>query len=294
MDKNKVFAVMFIFITFLISIGSAISNASYFNSDSKLYNENNSHDINRFISWHEKLDFIFGENNIFSKQFIEIWSFLNRSNTSNISLIEDVQYGNLIQDENKSLYFPEPKKDIKPYAQKAVSLADKTTNFIYIQAPNKVIPGFTNSLVLNYNHANENADEFLKTLNQNNIKTFDLREKLFEQENKDSLFYKSDHHWTTETAFWAFGEIIQKLDESFDLSLDTNNYYRDINNYKITKYNDCYLGSLGRRTGASVSGLDDYTFIEPNFDTDYRLYNMLQSKDDVIKSRKLSRCNQNK
>ena len=283
MDKYKIFAIIFILITYFISIGSVISNATYFSDPSKVYNDAKIKDISKLVTLKEKLSFVFGENNLFSKQLIEIWSLLNSSpTTADISLIEDSQYGNLIKDEKDNLYFPESKKDITTYANKTINLANNIKNFIYIQAPNKVIPGYTNSLVLNYNHANENADEFINLLNKNNIKTYDLRKKLKELDNKDSLFYKTDHHWTTKTSFWAFDEIVNELNSTFNLSIDLEHYYRDLNNYNIKEYENCYLGSLGRRTGKSVAGLDDYTFISPKFPTKYELYNMLQSKNTAI------------
>ena len=52
--------------------------------------------------------------------------------------------------------------------------------------------------------------------------------------------------------------------------------------YNLTEIKECYLGSLGRRVGKSVSGLDDYTFIEPNFKTDYKIYNGVTSKTNPI------------
>ena len=42
----------------------------------------------------------------------------------------------------------------------------------------------------------------------------------------------------------------------------------DINNYRIETYEDRFLGSSGRRTGICYGGLDDFSLIIPEFETD--------------------------
>ncbi|MBR6252537.1 MAG: hypothetical protein IKR04_01670 [Clostridia bacterium] len=272
MNRYNVTAVLFIIIIAVVSIGSVSANAEYIT------------DLSKEETINEVVSYVFGESNAFSKLFITIWSFVNSGNQNDISLIEDAEYVNLIKDENGFLYFPAYKVSVDEYANKTIDLSNMVDNFIYIQAPNKMIDGYTNKLVYNYNFSNENADEFLEKLNDAGVQTYDLRKDLLECGEEEDLFFKTDHHWKTNTAFWAYQKVVSTLNDRFNLDIDSDNYYRNLDNYNIKTYENCYLGSLGRRTGQAISGLDDYTYIEPKYSTNYTLYNMMSSDIEPIKN----------
>lgn len=225
----------------------------------------------------------------FSDEFIYVWSKLQPKNDfAKIKLYDDAEYGVLMQDENDYLYFPAPYVDISEYAEKTVAfskkLKDMNIPYVYIQVPNKIIEGYSNPELCKYNFSNENADEFLQILNDNNVDYLDLREEI-EKDNLDvyELFYKSDHHWNTKAAFWCFQRIVSLLKQEYYFFIDDDNFYTNINNYNQTLKKQSFLGSLGRRVGEAISGLDDYNFIEPNFDTQYSLYNGVVSLNNPIK-----------
>lgn len=272
MNRYNVTAVLFIIIIAVVSIGSVSANAEYIT------------DLSKEETINEVVSYVFGESNAFSKLFITIWSFVNSGNQNDISLIEDAEYVNLIKDENGFLYFPAYKVSVDEYANKTIDLSNMVDNFIYIQAPNKMIDGYTNKLVYNYNFSNENADEFLEKLNDAGVQTYDLRKDLLECGEEEDLFFKTDHHWKTNTAFWAYQKVVSTLNDRFNLDIDSDNYYRNLDNYNVKTYENCYLGSLGRRTGQAISGLDDYTYIEPKYSTNYTLYNMMSSDIEPIKN----------
>ena len=272
MNRYNVTAVLFIIIIAVVSIGSVSANAEYIT------------DLSKEETINEVVSYVFGESNAFSKLFITIWSFVNSGNQNDISLIEDAEHVNLIKDENGFLYFPAYKVSVDEYANKTIDLSNMVDNFIYIQAPNKMIDGYTNKLVYNYNFSNENADEFLEKLNDAGVQTYDLRKDLLECGEEEDLFFKTDHHWKTNTAFWAYQKVVSTLNDRFNLDIDSDNYYRNLDNYNIKTYENCYLGSLGRRTGQAISGLDDYTYIEPKYSTNYTLYNMMSSDIEPIKN----------
>lgn len=232
-----------------------------------------------------KTNQIYAENVAHSDFFIDLWS--QTQSASNATLLDDAEYGVIVKDSLGSLYFPVAKKDVTNQAQSLVNFSkiikEKNTPFVYIQAPNKVIEGYTEDIVYEHNFANENADEFLKMLEINNVDALDLRENMAKSDlEKESLFYKTDHHWTTKTAFWAYKEAVSYLNEKYDLKIDKANFYTDINNYNVQTLEKCFLGSLGRRVGKSVAGLDDYDFISPKFETDYELFNGVSLTDSPI------------
>lgn len=113
-------------------------------------------------------------------------------------------------------------------------LPDKAgAQFVYVQAPNKNIRGYTVLPAGADNTANEDADDFLQTVGQYGVDTFDLRETLFSTAtDKESLFFKTDHHWTAPTAFLAYTQLTAMLQERYGLVLDPDGFYTNIENWQ--------------------------------------------------------------
>ena len=67
------------------------------------------------------------------------------------------------------------------------------------------------------------ADQFLEELRQNQVDFLDNREIFADNPEKHySLFYRTDHHWKTEYAFYAFVNIAQKLKRDYSFDIDEN------------------------------------------------------------------------
>lgn len=138
---------------------------------------------------------------------------------------------------------------------------------VYVNAPFKISEADKQLPPGIEDHSNENANRFLRYLEEAGIPTLDLRQNIA-QEGLDhySLFYPSDHHWKAETGFWATGKIISYitgLDESF--AVDSRIF--DLSHYDQTVCEDVFLGSSGRRIGPLYTGFDDITLITPRFET---------------------------
>lgn len=141
-------------------------------------------------------------------------------------------------------------------------------NFLFVMTPTQnskyeeYLPeGYTDSV-------NGPADTFLSFLEEAGVPYLDLREEL--QNDGISVtdaYYVTDHHWTPETGFWAYRKILNKL-EQMDAIDPVDPFYTDAGNYCFETYENTFLGSSGRRTGIYYAGLDDSTFIYPNFETD--------------------------
>lgn len=115
-------------------------------------------------------------------------------------------------------------------------------------------------------YSNQNADNFLFGLKQADIPVYDLREELHASGQKHyEAFFKTDHHWTIETAFWAFGTMVDYLENM--LSVQVPAEYTDLESYYVETWKEKVLGSNGRRTGISYGGLDNITLIYPKFTT---------------------------
>lgn len=117
-------------------------------------------------------------------------------------------------------------------------------------------------------YSNRNADLFLKRISMAGIKYIDLRENIVcDGMSSQDMFYRTDHHWTVPSGLWAAGKIAEGLNRFCGYSIDLSLY--DQTNYSFTKYEKCWLGEQGRKVGAGYVGLDDYTEVKPNFNTNF-------------------------
>ena len=82
-------------------------------------------------------------------------------------------------------------------------------------------------------------------------------------------YYKTDHHWTIESSFWAFQELATYMDLWWGLTPDPA--CLDLDNYTIDTYENLSLGSKGKRTGRYYAGMDDFSVIYPSFETNMSL-----------------------
>lgn len=148
-------------------------------------------------------------------------------------------------------------------------LEDRGINLIYVNAPTKYTEDsvFVNQFGVE-SYSNRNMDLFLNRIMEEGIPCIDLRKNVTDEDkNILSMFYRTDHHWTTESGLWAAKKIANGLNEYCGYHIDPSIY--DINNYNVTRYNNCWLGEQGKKVGATYVGLDDYSEIEPSFETSF-------------------------
>ena len=136
---------------------------------------------------------------------------------------------------------------------------------LYLATPDKYIEGYTTfPRGMPYNYANETADSLLASLNEDGIDYLDYRTLLNRSGIAYSdLFYNTDHHWKVETSFWAFKELVNKLETDYGEVFQNKDKFTDLNNYNQITYKDAHIGSQGKKTGILYAGVDDFTFIYP-------------------------------
>lgn len=216
-----------------------------------------------------QIDAYYSENFIGKFGFVNLYGaiqkWLGKNEVDNFDVVRDEQ-GKL-----HFSYFTTGPNDMSVITQQMVDFKTHLDLFdldlAFIMPPDKFVKGYTTfSEGLPYNYANEGADEFLKALKQHDIDYLDLREGILESGIPASqLFFNTDHHWTPETAFWGFSQVVSFLNEKYGFELDKT--YTDINQYEQILYPQSFLGSLGKRTGAIYAGMDDFTVINPTFET---------------------------
>ncbi len=111
----------------------------------------------------------------------------------------------------------------------------------------------------------EKYDFWCEQMQEKGFPILDLRKELGDK----LYFFKTDHHWEIESSFYANAEIIHKLEETYDLNLDKDNIYTNIEEYDRTLYEESFLGSEGIRTGQYFAGKDDFEVITPRFETEF-------------------------
>ncbi len=84
---------------------------------------------------------------------------------------------------------------------------------------------------------------------------------------KEELFYQTDHHWTIETCFATYQEIIKTIEDEIGWDLNGKSTTNK-NNYLEHRIADSFLGSYGVKVGKYYAGKDDFVILLPDFDTD--------------------------
>lgn len=147
--------------------------------------------------------------------------------------------------------------------------ASRNTPLLYVQAPFKIDPDDPQLPVGTSDYTNQNADHLLNALKQYGVDHLDLRREIKKQGlDHASLFYKTDSHWTTEAAFWAYTTICDVLEKKYGFAID--DAVTDLNQFTKTTYEDIFLGSQGKRVGTLYSGVDDLDVLLPDFETNIR------------------------
>lgn len=184
--------------------------------------------------------------------------------------IEDAAPENrVIQLNNGYLTFLYEAREMESLAGRLIELKQSLDKLriplLYIQAPFKIDkydPQLPKGLK---DTTNQNADAFLSDIH-GAVDYIDLREEI----RKDgidhyAMFFKTDHHWKPEAAFWAYGKLRRVLRETYGFQIEEA--YGDFNQYEVKEYKDYFLGSQGKRTGLYYVGTDDISLIYPKFET---------------------------
>lgn len=220
--------------------------------------------------------------NVFGKYaFVEAFGYLQ-----NILGKREVNAFEVIKDEDNSLHmqtFQEGPAPIQEVANNSVSMyqyfKEKKMNYMVLLMPDKFIRG--KSVIEDgypYNYANERLDNYSEVLNENQVPYYDIRNLMETSDlSATQLFFNTDHHWRIETAFMAYQNFLDQLKIQYNLDLDPTGFYRNQENYNFITYPSIFLGSLGRKTGSSYAGTDDFTFVYPKFATDFKMTWTLQT-----------------
>lgn len=114
-------------------------------------------------------------------------------------------------------------------------------------------------------YSNENADAFLWTLEEQGTAYTDLRPLFEENGAYPDWFFRTDHHWRPEAAFFAWQYLAVLLEEEYGFATDPA--FTRADSWERTVLEDFFLGSQGKRVGTLYGGTDDFTLYTPKFAT---------------------------
>lgn len=139
-------------------------------------------------------------------------------------------------------------KKLQDYAE------DMGAKFGFFVAPMKVVADESRYYGVPYNDHTKNADDLLLWLRRYSVPYLDLRKSLDNSGmTQENMYYKTDHHWKTAAAFYAYCDMVSWMETQFEVNLgivDTGNY----ENYEVKEYPELMFGSQGRNAGVIYSG----------------------------------------
>lgn len=189
------------------------------------------------------------------------------------SLIGKREINGIVHADNGMLFFKEaPRLEMGLSGQKLANtnevLKQMGIPFVYVQAPSKIDLEKEILPVGIENYYNENADSLLAELAARDVRTIDLRPAFCStQEDVQKYFYRTDHHWNYRGAFKAFQLLVPEFQNIMKDDSDAS-MYMDEANWELHNLPDSFLGSQGKRVGKYVTGLDDFEYYLPRFETD--------------------------
>ena len=142
--------------------------------------------------------------------------------------------------------------------------------FLCVLAPSKVCkydPGLPVGVP---DQVNSGADRLAELLKTQGVDVMDLRDNLHEEGlDHHSLFFRTDHHWTSEGAFWGYQKLVQRLNESYGYAIEES--LTDRSRFRSLNFPEEFLGSYGKRTGKYFGGVDDISVLMPDFPTEMKM-----------------------
>lgn len=185
--------------------------------------------------------------------------------------VRDIEYSySVVKDNHGWLQFITFNAQPKEIVQNIADYQALDVPIVYVQPPTKFIEGYTEFPPTLQDQTAANVANTAELLAAAGVPYLNLRE-LAEQDGlaKEQMFYRTDHHWRVETAFWAYAQTVAYLNGLYGWELDTDGFYTDLANWQATTWQQNFLGSQGRRVGRFYGGVDDFTLLSPDFATEF-------------------------
>jgi hypothetical protein len=147
-----------------------------------------------------------------------------------------------------------------------VNYLDEGEPFLFVRVPSKLQDNSLLPIAFSDSYKIEDSEKFLQLIRGYGIDTLDLRAEM-ENDGIDfaTAYFRGDHHWTAETAFWAFGKIAQFANEVHGFTIPESAW--DPMEFDHMTFYGAFLGEESK----AVNDLDNYediTVLGPMFLTE--------------------------
>lgn len=209
----------------------------------------------------------------FSSSFFQKFNFINLNGLVR-KVLEQREMNGVVKLNNGHLLttigYTEDKK-LEAYAEKILQaknyLADNGIEFIYAITPYTSYKFDPQLPVGIEDYGNDDLDRLCGFLREKGIEPVDFRQEFYDDGiDHYKMMYRTDHHWTTEAGFYAFRKLNEIIEQKLNVQVDER--VKDFNNYDVTRYKKCDLGSRGIRTGFFFAGIGDVDLATPKFETE--------------------------
>ena len=150
-------------------------------------------------------------------------------------------------------------------AELAAKLEVRGIPYLYIAAPQKIQRGVELLPRGLEESGNATCDAYLAELDRLGVDYLDLRPVFESNGIYSNWFFRTDHHWKPEAAFFAWQYLSGELDLRY--GYETPAALTNPKNWSTRVLDDFFLGSQGKRVGSLYAGVDDFTIYTPKFDT---------------------------
>lgn len=150
-------------------------------------------------------------------------------------------------------------------AELAAKLEVRGIPYLYIAAPQKIQRGVELLPRGLEESGNATCDAYLAELDRLGVEYLDLRPVFESNGIYSNWFFRTDHHWKPEAAFFAWQYLSGELDLRY--GYETPAALTNPKNWGTRVLDDFFLGSQGKRVGSLYAGVDDFTIYTPKFDT---------------------------
>ena len=170
----------------------------------------------------------------------------------------------------------DPLPDVSPFTENVSHfcrfLEGEGIPFLFVMAPYKC-PVTENLLPAGVtDYTNTIGDLVMTQLRERNVPAIDLRATMSQtREQVEKYFYRTDHHWNAEGAFYAYQQIMEAIRADFP---ETKTTYENAELWEKTVLPNWWLGSHGKRVGPLYDGVDDLDLYLPVFDTEMSRYSL--------------------
>ena len=148
---------------------------------------------------------------------------------------------------------------------------EENVPLLYINLPSKY--SYSERLLKQYglnSYSKENADSFLKAIENEGVDVLDLSSTLFSgKDDPMDIFFKTDHHWKPSAALDAVRSLTDYANGRYRLGLETSRIAEG--RFNVQHHPSSWTGEYGQKVSTIYAGKDDLDIITPKDPGKFRL-----------------------